>query len=219
MATSISSIFGKRYGRLVVLSFDKLNAYGGRYYQCLCDCGARKSVYYGSLSRGATKSCGCLNREVARDPESKTTHGLSHTKEYQTWINMKHRCEDRRNVKYADYGGRGISVCERWGHFEYFLDDMGNAPTPGHSLDRVNNALGYGPQNCRWATRKEQSLNKRNTRMLTVDGVTRPLAEWCEKYGVPSAKVRLRLDRYGFTPEQAVKTIGRRKWKHIKEAQ
>ena len=96
-----------------------------------------------------------------------TTHGHSKRRspEYNAWSNMRQRCNNPQATGYSDYGGRGITVCSRWDSFEAFLEDMGNKPSPKHSLDRINNAGEYGPGNCRWATRLEQNRNTRSSRL------------------------------------------------------
>lgn len=132
-----------------------------------------------------------------------TKHGMSRLPEYATWTWMITRCTNPKTKAFARYGGRGISVCERWRTFPPFFDDMGQRPSPKHSLDRIDNNKGYEPGNCRWATRREQSRNKAKTRMLTVNGVARPLADWADSVGLPHSTIRTRL-ALGWTPEAAV---------------
>lgn len=152
---------GERYERLVVTS--QRNP-GEKRVQCRCDCGKDHSV---SLSEwGKTMSCGCLRSE--RSSELKRTHGLSKSVEYRAWNKMRERCGDPRDRFWADYGGRGIAVCDRWADFMAFYEDMGPRPTPTHSIDRINNDRGYGPDNCRWATPQEQANNRRSRRLKTV---------------------------------------------------
>lgn len=123
-----------------------------------CVCGAVKSVHYECLRSGATRSCGCQTRSKSR------THGQSRTTEYITWQQMRQRCENPKNDRYADYGGRGIRVCKRWARFANFIADMGRKPR-GASLDRRNNDGDYKPSNCRWATAKQQANNRRPYRV------------------------------------------------------
>lgn len=160
------SMTGKRFGRWVVISVAGKNRWGQIDWNCLCDCGIKKIVCGSSLRCGNTKSCGCLNREIARDRgKISKTHGDSHrgqlTKEYRAWMGMKTRCLNPKNSGYKYYGGRGITICERWlNNFENFLLDVGRAPSSKLSIDRIDNNGNYEPGNCRWATLLQQNQNK-----------------------------------------------------------
>ncbi len=152
---------GQRFGKLTVLSEDGLGRYG-RMWLCACDCGGTARVASAHLRKGATKSCGCWRVEFAK------TLNLSHghtqdripSREYNSWSGMMSRCGNTSSSHYANYGGRGIRVYERWHNFAEFLAGMGPRP-PNTSLDRINNDGNYEPGNCRWATRKQQNNNKR----------------------------------------------------------
>lgn len=127
--------------------------------------------------------------------------------EYRIWQQMIARCRYPQHPRFADYGGRGITVCDRW--FESltnFIDDMGRRPSEAHSLDRIDNDLGYSPANCRWATREEQGRNRRNNIKLTVDGETAPLSVWAERTGIPYVTLRHRLVKLGWSDEETVRT-------------
>ena len=127
------------------------------------------------------------------------------TPEYKVWREMTQRCTNRNHKNWEHYGGRGVSVCDRWRVFENFLADVGNRPSAHHTLDRYpDNSGNYEPGNVRWATRKDQTRNRRETRTVTMDGQTRPLAEWCEILDVPYKRVESRL-RLGWTAEAALK--------------
>ena len=125
------------------------------------------------------------------------THGHgrrgAQTQEFRTWISMRRRCNDPDYRAYPNYGGRGITVCERWQSFQAFLDDMGPSPSPKHTLDRLNGDESYSPSNCRWATRIEQNNNRRNNLLLTVNGRTQTVAEWSREIGIGQATLKWRI--------------------------
>ena len=202
------NLTGQTFGRLTVEYYAGMATYktGNKTrWNCSCECGAEHVVTGGSLKSGHTKSCGCLNREM--NLARSTKHGAAGrgrtTPEYRTWIKMLGRCTNPTNDAFHLYGGRGITVCERWlNSFENFLEDMGLKP-PGRSLDRINNSLGYSPDNCRWATRTEQNRNTRTNRLLTHDGKTCCIAEWAELTGINYYTIHGRL-RQCWSTEKAL---------------
>lgn len=193
---------GERFGRLTVLS--RCDKDEMKYsHKCKCDCGRIINVRTDSLKSGNTKSCGCLQRELATDRFLK--HGMYKTPEYHAWQSMFQRCENTKHPCYKDYGGRGISVCEEWGSFDTFLLDMGMKPSSDYSLDRIDNNQGYNKDNCRWATRSQQNSNTRSSRLLTHCGKTMTLSQWSSERGIHPETLRKRL-RNKWSIEQALET-------------
>lgn len=152
---------------------------------CECKCGNQFLRRQNSLAAGRS-SCGCAHQ----------THGLSGLPIYRTWSGMLARCYRPSNKQYKNYGARGIKVCDRWRKSAAaFVEDMGPKPTPNHSLDRIDNNGDYCKENCRWATPKEQWLNKRGIRWIECNGEVRHLSEWADKIGLTRERLRQRLDR------------------------
>lgn len=175
------------------------------YWNCQCDCGTYRHASSGNLARGDIVSCGCFGRTWA--VTGKRTHGLAKTPEYNVWGRMVQRCTNSNARDWGRYGGRGISVCAQWREsFEAFISDMGPRPTKEHTLDRINNDGNYEPSNCRWATRREQSVNKRTTRWITCRGLTLPLVEWSERMGISNTTISLRIDKYHWPVDKAIHT-------------
>jgi hypothetical protein len=141
---------GQIFGRLTVIGRStKANSTGAVFWCCRCECGTETETSGVNLRSGQTRSCGCLH----------ITHGMTLSPEYRVWRSMHQRCSNPKHIRYQRYGGRGITVCDRWGSFENFLADMGPRPT-GLTLERKNNDQGYSPDNCKWATWSEQNRNK-----------------------------------------------------------
>ena len=138
-----------------------------------------------------------------KKPHKNTTHGMSFTSTYNIWSAMKRRCDNSNVKNYQDYGGRGITYCERWSKFENFLEDMGEKPE-GYSIERVENSGPYCKENCRWATSLEQGRNKRNNIPVTLKGETKTLKEWSILLNVPYKVAHQRIKRDGYTPEEAL---------------
>ena len=183
---------GKVFARLTVLG--EAEPRGPiRHWRVICECGTEKVVAQASLRGGCTKSCGCLQREKAA--AAHTTHGLSDHPLYAAWGWMRTRCRNPNFIEYDRYGGRGIKVCERWGEFTAFLEDMGPTFRPGLSLDRIDNDGDYEPGNCRWVTQKTQCRNTRRNRTITCMGETKCVAEWAEHLNISPYTLYGRLNR------------------------
>lgn len=157
----VIALEGMTFGRLSVLRRSPRKDSDGRMrrWVCRCECGEQAVVRSTLLTQGLTKSCGCLRTEKFR--ERLTKHGGAHTLAYSSYTSMLARCGNPSAVGYEHYGGRGITVCERWHKFENFLADMGERAHQGLSLDRVDPDGNYEPSNCRWATRSEQAQTTR----------------------------------------------------------
>lgn len=146
---------------------------------------------------------------IPPSPEARNyRHGYKtagkYSSEYSIWMNLRMRCNNPGNNRYAMYGARGIRVCERWeADFLNFLKDMGRRPTPDHSIDRINNDGDYTPENCRWATRKEQCRNRRSSKFLVFRGERKTTAEWSELFGVSQGTLHYRL-KAGWSVEDAI---------------
>lgn len=211
-------LLGQRFGRLVVIAFFDTDRTRVRWL-CRCECGNEVVAPSGALRRGSKQSCGCLLPFV--NGVLNRTHGQGHSKErtpeYTAWGGMRDRCLNPNNHAYKSYGGRGITICGRWrdgdgerSGFECFFADMGPKPTRRHSLDRFPNTDGnYEPDNCRWATPKEQMRNRRVSVMVDYQGSQHTLAELCEKanikYGVAYNRIRA-----GKSVEDALRPVVRR---------
>lgn len=184
-------ISGQRFGRLVVVSYSA-SGDGRKAWLCTCDCGSSAEISGANLRSGKTRSCGCFKRDRMSEGIGKT-HGMYGSRENKSWSTMMERCHNPKAKSYADYGGRGITVCERWKSFANFFADMGVRP-PGMTLDRKNNSFGYGPENCRWSTVSEQQNNRRNSRRYHFDGRAFTSLELSEITGIPYHALRKQLN-------------------------
>lgn len=181
-------IAGKTFGRLTALApTGESRKNQGRMWKCSCSCGGVTEVAVGVLNYGGVVSCGCYRVEHgAVLGRRRAKHGEGHghkTKEYRAWTSMNERCNYPRHPSYPRYGGRGIKICAAWKDYRVFLSDMGRAPV-GYSLERVDVDKGYSPDNCKWATVKEQMNNKTNTPYITLDGVRRKAVEVAVELGI-----------------------------------
>jgi hypothetical protein len=210
----IDDLTGQQFGRWRALRLVESSRTGLTRWECRCECGTVKLIHAGSLKNGHTQSCGCLKKEIQRTLA--LTHGHAgvgnRTPTYECWCGMLNRCLDSEGYNYKCYGGRGITVCERWSSengFANFLADMGEKPK-GMIIDRKNKNGNYEPRNCRWATRTQQARNRHDTITLTRDGETHPLAEWAELLGIKSGTIHMRLWR-GCSDEEALRPPNNRR--------
>lgn len=195
---------GMVFGRLAVLRLAGKDKSNSRFWECQCECGRLHITLGRSLRNGSCRSCGCLHNEEFGNRWR--THDRSRTPEHRIWIAMISRCNDPHKTGYENYGGRGINVCKRWREsFEAFFGDMGERPSPKHTIERRNNDKGYSPDNCYWATRKEQARNRRTNRLLTYHGETLPVCEWAERIGISNRTLLGRLN-CGWSVDRAIET-------------
>lgn len=210
MSKRIEVKSGDRYERLTIVEeADGGTLPSGKNYRrvtCRCECGTVVTVELRSVVKRRTRSCGCLQRELASAKMTAmlTTHASTGTRTHNRWLSMIRRCSIPSDTAYVNYGERGIAVCCRWtDSFEAFLEDMGECPSDDHSIERRDNDGNYEPGNCEWATRKEQARNRRSSRIVTFNGASMCLATLADVCGVPYKTLHRRLSR-GLTVEDAV---------------
>lgn len=197
---------GKKFGRLTVIEPlgdpDKIHT----KWRCICECGNTVTPRCDGLRAGNSKSCGCMQKEAAAaSGRASRTHGKSHSPEYNSWHSMKSRCYNPNETGYHHYGGRGITVCDRWlNSLDDFIADMGPRPK-GTTVGRINNDGNYEPSNCRWETWPEQARNKRNITLIEYQGEMLTGTELAKHLGLPQHVVAKRL-RCGWTLERIVST-------------
>jgi hypothetical protein len=183
---------GMIFGKLTVTGFAGRGKRKLLVWTCRCECGTVCTAYGHVLRSGAKQSCGCAGS--AATSARSTTHGQTRSLTWRTWKAMRFRCEKSYDISYPRYGGRGITVCERWQSFENFLADMGERPSQDHQIERIDNSGNYTPDNCRWATRKEQARNRRTQTMLTHGGITLCVSEWAERLGIERGRLQNRIN-------------------------
>ncbi len=190
----LRDLTGMRFGRLVVLHRVKSTSSKARWL-CQCDCSVDSKIEVNgdNLIVGDTQSCKCLRKEKIAN--TLTTHGMRGTKLYSIWNNMKNRCSNMNTDSYQNYGERGISVCKEWEEsFDNFLTwSLANGYNNNLSLDRIDNDKGYNPNNCRWATMKEQGNNRRNNINITINDKTQTQSQWEEEFDLKQGTICRRL--------------------------
>lgn len=192
---------GSVFGRLTVNECLGTNHLSKRMWLCVCTCGTLTKVRDNDLKSGNTKSCGCLHAEATSARNHR--HGFGSERLAQVWRDMLFRCRNVKCPSYPNYGGRGVKVCLEWENYLTFRGAVGQPPGRGFSLDRIDNDGDYEPGNVRWATNKEQALNKRTTVYLTHAGRTQTRESWAKEFGISTEVLRGRL-RLGWSVEDAL---------------
>lgn len=201
--TAFKNIAGQRFGKLVAIRrVENLPPYGQARWLFQCDCGKEHVAFGYTVLHLNVKSCGCAQHER----HAQLRHGQTGTPEHYTWAAIRQRCENPKCRAYPHYGGRGIKVCDRWQTFENFYADMGARPE-GMTLDRIDNDGDYAPDNCRWATTKQQVRNRRVSGSYMHNGQSMSLSEWAERMGLPYQTVWTRF-RNGWRGEKLFSPLG-----------
>lgn len=188
-------MIGQKFGRLTVLEELPERKHNTRVYRCKCDCGNIIDVRKDMLKNGNTKSCGCLQREAASVVgKNKRTHGKSKTRLYSIYHHIINRCYNKNTRNYQNWGGRGIKICDAWlnDFMNFYSWAINNGYHEGLSIDRINVDGNYEPDNCRWATSKEQGNNRRTSIFLTYNGKTQTLKQWSEELGCKYGTMNVR---------------------------
>ena len=187
-STNFKDITGQKFGRITAIRYVGKNEDKRALWECNCDCGNTVIVDGKSLRLGNTKSCGCYNldRIAERNKIIHKTHGETNTKLFHIWGGIKSRCKNPNMNNYHDYGGKGVSICEEWDNsFEAFRDwSYENGYKDGLTIDRIDSNGNYCPENCRWATVKEQNRNRKSNKLITYNGETHCIADWADILGI-----------------------------------
>lgn len=197
---------GQRFGKLIVIckegSYISPSGYTEPKWRCVCDCGKTAIIRGSSLRSGQCKSCGCLKLERIR--KAQTKHGYADKERlYRIWDLMRCRCYNENNERYPLYGGRGIVICDEWNNYNVFRDwAISSGYNDSLSIDRIDVNKGYSPENCRWATQKQQCNNKRTNHYITYKNITKSMSVWADEIGINYNTLRSRI-RNGWEPEKA----------------
>lgn len=186
---------GKRIGRIVVVDYSHINNRSEAVYNLLCDCGKAYKLNRAEIKKLTGVGCkDCYRKSL---PKLSTTHGASYSKLYRKWLSMIQRCCNPNCRIFKFYGAKGVAICDEWrSSFEKFSEwAKSSGYVDGLTIDRIDVFKGYSPDNCRWATNKEQSLNRRNTKRYEIDGVSRTIGEWCESFDISPNMARARVRR------------------------
>lgn len=214
---SLMQMIGKKYGNLYVSNFayekpvfdQKRNRVSKRLYfvKCRCDCGNEKIINAETIRRHQVISCGCSIKQRLKSGLH-IKHGQTNTRLYRIWCKMKNRCYDSKCADFQYWGGKDIKLCSEWkNNFNNFYDwAMNNGYKENLTIDRIDGNKDYCPDNCRWATPKEQANNTKRNRLIFYKNQTKTLAQWCDFFGMRYGLIRDRIDRYHWTFDKAITT-------------
>lgn len=203
--SNFRDLTGQRFGELTVLRRVENSPSRGTRWLCKCDCGREAIVFAGNLTRGNTTSCGCSR--LTKTSQKLRIHGETKTRLYQIWYNMVTRCYNTNDPHFQHYGARGIAVCEAWHKYENFRDwALSNGYQNTLTIERSDVDGNYHPDNCTWASRKQQANNKRTSRFIEFDGERRTVAEWAERLGMDKRALWDRLFVQKWSVERALTT-------------
>lgn len=202
----MKDITGQVFGRLTVLQPSHKDARGEWHWICKCECGKQITASGYKLRSGNTQSCGCLKAEILKSGALRRTHGMTSSRIYYAWCNMKSRCNNPKNEMYKNYGGRGIRVCKEWADsFEEFMRwALNHGYSDEMTIERINVGGDYTPKNCKWITAREQYLNRTDSHVLTAFGKTQTIKEWSDESGIKYDTIERRINQYGWSAEDAV---------------
>ena len=190
----VKDLTGQKFGRLTVVSRGE-NTKGGKCrWICDCECGKRKAkaVTAHDLESGKVQSCGCLYKDSNKD--TNRTHGKTGERIYRIWLSMRQRCNYQQGREYHNYGGKGVSVCEEWSDFQSFYEwAIANCYRDDLTIDRKDGTKGYSPENCRWATMKEQQNNRSNNIRISINGEEKTISEWSKITGISRSTLEWRV--------------------------
>lgn len=183
---------GQKFGKLVLIEYLKYDN-----WLCKCECGNKKIIKYSNMKRGATKSCGCLKKKIDYTKSKNYKHGMRNTRMYAIWKEMKRRCLRPTANQYKDYGGRGIKVCEEWqkDFMNFYNWAINNGYNDNLTIDRIDVNGNYEPNNCRWATRKQQNNNTTRSHYITYKNKTQTIKDWSEEFNIPYKRLEYAVNR------------------------
>lgn len=207
----LRDISNKRFGRLVAVNPQRIN--GRLFWKCQCDCGNITTVRQYSLLNGNTKSCGCYSKEVTMKRTYK--HGMTRTKLYSTWNEIKQRCNNKNSLSYKYYGAKGISICPEWTDYRNFYNwAIETGYKEDLTIERIDVSKDYCPNNCKWIPLSEQSKNKSNTIYIEYNGETKSLCDWASLIGVSRRTLYSRIKKKHWPIERAL-TQSKRNREHF----